>query len=142
MKTRKSNPARYYWEEINPKGLKEWESILTNKQDEITNLLLQKAYLNDPFSPEVIIQKTKKIIEGPGEFAIYSIEELVKKSRDYAPFFKTFKTEVSKSKSYIVPSVLKHECPKFGLVQMQRFGNKQNATQLQFNLKAGYFYDI
>jgi hypothetical protein len=142
MKTRKSNPVRYYWEEINLNGRKEWESILTNNQDEITRLLLQKAYLNDPFSPEVIIQKTKKIIEGPEEFAIYSIEELIKKSRDYASFFTTLKTEVSKSKSYTVPSVLKHECPKFGLVQMQRFGNKQNATQLQFNLKAGYFYDI
>jgi hypothetical protein len=25
---------------------------------------------------------------------------------------------------------------------MQRFGNEQNATQLQFNLKAGYFYNL
>lgn len=140
MKMRTSNPVRYYWEEINPQGLQEWEYILSNKQDEITKLLLQKAYLQDPFSPDVIIQKTKKII--PQEFAIYSIEELIKKSRDYAPFFKTLKTEVSKSKSYKVPKDVRHECPKFGIVQMQRFGNKQNATQLQFNLKAGYFYDI
>lgn len=142
MKTRKSNPVRYYWEEINSKGLEEWESMFSNKQDDITRLLLQKAYLDDPFSPEVIIQKTKKIIKGPEEFAIYSIEELIKKSRNYAPFFKTLKTEVSKSKSYNVPKGVKHECPKFGIVQMQRFGNKQNATQLQFNLKAGYFYGI
>ena len=142
MKTRKSNPVRYYWEEINSKGLEEWESIFSNKQDEITRLLLQKAYLDDPFSPEVIIQKTKKIINGPEEFAIYSIEELIKKSRLYSPFFKTLKTEVSKSKSYNVPQGVQHECPKFGIVQFQRFGNKQNATQLQFNLKAGYFYDF
>lgn len=142
MKTRKSNPVRYYWEEINPKGLQEWESIFSDKQGEITKLLLQKAYLADPFSPEVIIQKTKIIIGGPQEYAIYSIEELIKKSLEYAPFFKTLKTEVSKSKSYDVPEDVTHECPKFGIVQMQRFGNKQNATQLQFNLKAGYFYDI
>jgi len=142
MKIRKSNPVRYYWEEINSKGLEEWESILFNKQDEITRLLLQKAYLDDPFSPEVIIQKTKKITVGPEEFAIYSIQELIERSRNYATFFKTLKTEVSKSKSYDVPKGVKHECPKFGIVQFQRFGNKQNATQLQFNLKAGYFYDI
>ena len=59
MRTRKSNPVRYYWEEINSNGLKEWEYIFSNKQDEITRLL-QKAYLDDPFSPEVIIQKTRK----------------------------------------------------------------------------------
>ncbi len=142
MKTRLSNPFRYYWEELNTKGLEEWEHIFSVEQDAITRILLQKAYLEDPFSPEVIIQKTKKIISGPQEFAIYSIEELVKKSRNYAPFFKTLTTEVSKSKSYNVPQDVRHECPKFGIVQMQRFGNKQNATQLQFNLKAGYFYDI
>ena len=142
MRTRKSNPVRYYWEEINSNGLKEWEYIFSNKQDEITRLLLQKAYLDDPFSPEVIIQKTRKIIKGPEEFAVYSIEELINKSRNYASFFKTLKTEVSKSKSYNVPKGVKHECPKFGIVQFQRFGNKQNATQLQFNLKAGYFYDL
>lgn len=142
MKTRKSNPLRYYWEEINPEGLKEWELIFTNEQDNITRLLLQKAYLDDPFSPEIIIQKTRKLANKPEEFAIFSIEELIEKSRNYATFFKTLKTEVSKSKSYVVPKDVRHECPKFGIVQFQRFGNKQNATQLQFNLKAGYFYDI
>jgi hypothetical protein len=142
MRTRKSNPVRFYWEEINRQGLIEWEALLTNKQDEVTRLLLQKAYLDDPFSPEVIIQKTKKVLSGPEEFAIYSIDELVSKSREHVGFVKTSKTEVSKSKSYDVPKGVKHECPKFGIVQMQRFGNKQNATQLQFNLQAGYFYNI
>jgi|TARA_B110000971_G_scaffold214237_1_gene246048 hypothetical protein len=142
MRTRISNPVRFYWEEINTQGLNEWESLLKNKQDGITRLLLQKAYLDDPFSPEVIIQKTRKVLSGPEEFSIYSIDELVSKSRDHARFIKTLKTEVSKSKSYDVPKGVKHECPKFGIVQMQRFGNKQNATQLQFNLQAGYFYKI
>ena len=82
------------------------------------------------------------MLSGPEEFAIYSIDELVSKSREHVGFVKTSKTEVSKSKSYDVPKGVKHECPKFGIVQMQRFGNKQNATQLQFNLQAGYFYNI
>jgi hypothetical protein len=142
IRTRRSNPVRFYWEEINTQGLIEWEALLKNKQDKITRLLLQKAYLDDPFSPEVIIQKTKKVLSGPEEFAVYSIDELVTKSREHAGFVKTLKTEVSKSKSYDVPIGVKHECPKFGIVQMQRFGNKQNPTQLQFNLQAGYFYNI
>jgi hypothetical protein len=35
-----------------------------------------------------------------------------------------------------------HQAPRFGFVQLQQFGNKQNATQLQFNLQAGYFYKL
>lgn len=142
MMTRKSHPLRFYWEEILPEGLREWEIIFTRYQNYITSLLLQKAYSDDSFLPEIIMQKTKKVSSGPDEFATYSISELVSKSRNYAGFFKTLKTEVSKSKSYNVPIGVQHECPKFGIVQMQRFGNKQNPTQLQFNLKAGYFYDI
>ena len=142
MKTRLSNPARFFWEEINSTGLIEWERILSNQQDEVTRLLLQKAYLDDPFAPDVLIQKTKKVLSGEDEFAIYGIEELVSKSSHYSGFVKTLKTEVSKSKSYQVPNGVRHECPKFGIVQMQRFGNKQNPTQLQFNLQAGYFYKI
>ena len=140
MKTRKSNPVRFFWEEINKAGLAEWGLLFTKQQDKITRLLLQKAYLNDPFSPEIVIQKTKKVESGPNEYAIYSVDELVSKSKKYSGFITTLKTEVSKS-SYTSPKGVKHECPKFGIVQMQRFGNKQNATQLQFNLKAGYFYD-
>lgn len=142
MKTRLSNPARFFWEEINSTGLIEWERILSNQQDEVMRLLLRKAYLDDPFAPDVLIQKTKKVLSGEDEFAIYGIEELVSKSSHYSGFFKTLKTEVSKSKSYKVPNGVRHECPRFGIVQMQRFGNKQNPTQLQFNLQAGYFYKI
>ena len=142
INTRKSSPARFFWEEINPEGRKEWENIFREEQDAITRLLLQKAYLDDPYAPEILIQKTRKVESGPQEFAIYSIEEFISKSRAYKGFYKTLKTEVSKSKSYELEKGLKHECPKFGVVQMQRFGNKQNATQLQFNLQAGYFHKI
>lgn len=142
MMTRKSHPLRFYWEEILPEGLIEWEMIFTRYQNHITTLLLQKAYSDDSFPPEIIMQKTKKVSSSLDEFATYSINELVSKSANYAGFFKTLKTEVSKSKSYDVPIGVQHECPKFGIIQMQRLGNKQNATQLQFNLKAGYFYNI
>jgi hypothetical protein len=32
-----------------------------------------------------------------------------------------------------------HYAPRFGFIQFQRGGQKQHPTQLQFNLKAGYF---
>ena len=43
---------------------------------------------------------------------------------------------------YRDPEGAEHEAPRFGIVQMQRGGQKQHPTQLQFNLKAGYFYCI
>ncbi len=56
-----SSPERYFGEEINEDGRIEWESVFKNYQDEITRLLLQKGYSNDPFPPEIIMRKTKKI---------------------------------------------------------------------------------
>lgn len=44
--------------------------------------------------------------------------------------------------TYKDPLGVQHEAPRFGIVQMQRGGQKQHPTQLQFNLKAGYFYKI
>ena len=35
-----------------------------------------------------------------------------------------------------------HLAPRFGFIQFQRGGQKQHPTQLQFNLKAGYFRHI
>lgn len=57
---RVSTPERYFWEEIDSLGRTEWENIFTNYQDEVTKLLLQKGYLNDPFPPEIILHKTRK----------------------------------------------------------------------------------
>ena len=37
---------------------------------------------------------------------------------------------------------VKHLAPRFGIVQMQRGGQKQHPDQLQFNLEAGYFYKL
>ena len=54
-------PERYFWEEINAEGRAEWEELFANYQDDITRLLLQKGYKDDPFPPEVILHKTKNI---------------------------------------------------------------------------------
>lgn len=43
---------------------------------------------------------------------------------------------------WMILTAKKHKAPKFGVVQMQRGGQKQHPTQLQFNLKAGYFYAL
>tara|TARA_R100000808_G_scaffold23266_1_gene51440 strand:- start:49 stop:249 length:201 start_codon:yes stop_codon:yes gene_type:complete len=47
--------------------------------------------------------------------------------------------ELLKVHSKIHPDFF-HEAPRFGIIQMQRGGQKQHPTQLQFNLEAGYFY--
>jgi hypothetical protein len=140
MSGRSIDPRRYFWEEIENEGRLELESVFTKEQDKITKLLLQKAYLDDPFSPELLIHKTKKIEHGDQEFATYSINELIKLSRSYAGFKK--KEYSVRKGSFKDPAGIKHEAPRFGIVQMQRGGQKQHPTQLQFNLQAGYFYKI
>ncbi len=68
-------------------GKKEWENIFTNFQDEITRLLLQKAYLNDPFPPEIILHKTRKAESFEHqEIAVFTMDQFIKLSRDYSPF--------------------------------------------------------
>ena len=137
---RPTDPRRYFWEEIEHLGRLELESILTNQQDDVTRLLLQKAYLDDPFAPELLIHKTKKIDHGDQEYALYAIDELISLSRKYGGFNK--KTYSVRKGQYKDPHGVEHEAPRFGVVQMQRGGQKQHPTQLQFNLQAGYFYKI
>lgn len=138
---RVSDPRRYFWEEINLQGRLELEKILTERQQEVTRLLLQKAYINDPFAPELLLHLTKKMPAGqPQEFALYTIDELIELSCNYAGFEKK-KYSVRKG-SYKDPVGVQHDAPRFGIVQMQRGGQAQHPEQLQFNLQAGYFYNI
>ena len=140
MTTRQIDPRRFFWEETSQAGRHELENIFKNYQNEITRLLLQKAYLNDPFVPEILIHKTRKLLENPQEFALYNIEELISLSKKHQGFV-TKKYSVRKG-SYKDIVGTYHEAPRFGIVQMQRGGQKQHPTQLQFNLQAGYFYKI
>lgn len=136
-----SSPERYFWEEIDVKGKAEWEEVFTKYQDEVTRLLLQKAYLNDPFPPEIILHKTHKSTSFTNqEIAIFTVDQFLTLSRKYSTFT-CGKYRVKKGR-YKEPEGITHQAPRFGVIQMQRGGQKQHPTQLQFNLKAGYFYEL
>ncbi|PCJ59538.1 MAG: hypothetical protein COA73_09000 [Candidatus Hydrogenedentota bacterium] len=140
LRGRNTNPRRYFWEETQSRGRKELEKIMSSKQNEITKLLLQKAYPDDPFPPYLLIHKTRKLDEDEQEFALYDIDELVNLSREYSGF--STKLYTVRKGQYKDPVGIQHEAPRFGIIQMQRGGQKQHPTQLQFNLQAGYFYKI
>jgi hypothetical protein len=141
LTNRQSDPRRFFWEEMNSEGRVELENLLTQKQDEVTRLLLQKAYLDDPFAPDFILHKTKRAESwDKTEVALYTIDELAELSRKYAGF--ALEPYSVKKGSYRDPEGIRHLAPRFGIVQMQRGGQSQHPTQLQFNLKAGYFYKI
>ena len=140
-KGRVTDNRRFFWEEIDPVGRGEWEKLFSGQQDEISKLLFQKAYLDDPFAPEYVLHKTKAAEHWKQtEIAIYTIDEIVALSRQYHGFH-TKPYSVRKG-SFKDPSGVKHLAPRFGIIQMQRGGQKQHPTQLQFNLEAGYFYRI
>lgn len=138
---RLSDPRRYFWEEIDHQGRMEWEEILTYQQDQVSRLLFQKAYLNDPFTPDYILHKTKASNSwNQTEVAIYSIDEIIDLSRAYGGFRK--RSYSVRKGSYKDPQGVEHDAPRFGIIQMQRGGQAQHPQQLQFNLEAGYFYKI
>lgn len=135
------DPRRFFWEEIEAGGRCEWESLLGEKQDAITRLLLQKAYLDDPFVPDFVLHKTKRAPQWhQTEIAIYSIDELILHSHQYSGF--CLRPYSVRKGSYKDPPGVQHMAPRFGIVQMQRGGQAQHPEQLQFNLEAGYFYKI
>ena len=73
------------------------------------------------------------------EIAVYSVEELIALSKKFAGFeLKPY--HIRKGSFKNDPN--EHLAPRFGVVQMQRGGQKQHPTQLQFNLQAGYFYRL
>jgi hypothetical protein len=138
---RQTDPRRYFWEEIDLAGRSEWEHLFTTQQDQISRLLLQKAYLNDPFVPDYILHKTKAAPAlNQTEVAIYTVEELIALSRRYQGF--ALRPYSVRKGSYPDPAGVNHLAPRFGVIQMQRGGQAQHPEQLQFNLEAGYFYKI
>ena len=97
--------------------------------------------MEDPFIPEYILHKTKASPSwNQTEVAIYTIDEIVSLSRKYQVFSKrSYSVNKGRHKD---PKGVTHETPRFGIIQMQRGGQKQHPEQLQFNLEAGYFYKI
>lgn len=141
FKNRLIDNRRFFWEEIDPVGRAEWEAIFTQRQCDVSRLLFQKAYLDDPFSPEYLLHKTKAADSwNSTEVAIYSVEEILALSKNHKGFY-TKPYSVRKG-SFRDPVGVQHLAPRFGIIQMQRGGQKQHPTQLQFNLEAGYFYKI
>jgi hypothetical protein len=140
LEKRRANPERFFWEEMRTDGRKQWEKILAENQKLITAILLQKAYPGDPFEPEYLMHQMVRYSDvNKCPLAIFKIDELVDFSSMYAGFRKK-EYRVPKGRYKNDPNT--HEAPRFGFVQFQRFGNVQNAMELQFNLKAGYFYLI
>ena len=140
LDTRISDPRRYFWEELSSTAKQEWKNIFDTWQDKITDLLFRKAYKNDPFVPEFLLHQTVKYDDfNKCEVALFTMEEIVKESREYCGYV-------------LVPYVIRkgtykndnntHYAPRFGFIQFQRGGQKQHPTQLQFNLKSGYFYHL
>jgi hypothetical protein len=73
------------------------------------------------------------------EVAVFTIDELIRYSRSYAGFInKPYFIRKGRFKN----DPHQHLAPRFGFIQMQRGGQKQHPTQLQFNLQAGYFYNL
>ena len=140
LRRRVSDPNRFYWEELPKKAQTDWKSIFEKNQDLITTLLFQKAYQNDPYPPDYLLHQTVRYDDfNRCETAIFSIREIVALSRNYGGYvlseYRIRKGSHKNDKSA-------HFAPRFGFIQFQRGGQKQHPTQLQFNLKAGYFRHI
>jgi hypothetical protein len=138
---RATDNRRFFWEEVDSLGKKFWEDLFEKEQFLISKILFTKGYKNDVLEPSFLIHKTKKIERPlPEEVAIFKIDDLIKKSMNYSGFL--HKEYSVKKGSFKDPEGVKHQAPRFGIIQMQRGGQKQHPTQLQFNLQAGYFYKI
>lgn len=135
-----ADPERWFWEEMPDNNRKELEELFNKGQNQITEILLKKAYMNDPFEPKYLIHQTKECEDiDRCEIALFNIDKLILLSKIYAPFqFRPYFIKKGRFKND--PGT--HLAPRFGVVQMQRGGQKQHPTQLQFNLKSGYFYHL
>ena len=138
MRGRKVDPRRFFWEEIGDAARSEWETTLARHQDDITRLLLQKAYIDDPFVPDFKTRSSPSWEQT--EVAVYAIDGLIGLSRRYQVF--ALREYSVRKGSHKDPPGVTHLAPRFGVVQMQRGGQAQHPEQLQFNLEAGYFYKI
>src|SRR5690606_7022252 len=88
LKNRLFDNRRFFWEEIDKEGREEWEVIFSQCQDDVSRLLFQKAYLDDPLSPEYLLHKTKATDGWDNtEVAIYSINEIISLSKNYRGFY-------------------------------------------------------
>ncbi len=140
LRCRTSDPKRFYWEELSRQAQQDWKEIFDKYQDKITMLLFQKAYKDDPYSPTFLLHQTVRYDDfNQSEIALFSMDEIVKLSREHSGYvLSEYKIKKGTHKN----DTKTHLAPRFGFIQFQRGGQKQHPTQLQFNLKAGYFRHI
>lgn len=137
---RKARPERWYWEELPNDVQREWRQIFTVNQFTITKMLLQcaKTYKTDSFKPTYVLHECSKHKDiDDCRVAILSIDELVLFSNLYDSFGLKPK-KISKG-TYKGIDLAIHQYPHFGFIQFQPIGNKQNFSELQFNLKSNYY---
>lgn len=137
---RTARPERWYWEELPSQAQEEWKHLLTVYQDKITILILQKAnaYRTDRFSPSYILHECRQHTDiNDCQTAVMSVYELAEYSRLFDGFGLTRK-RILKGK-YKGIDLAEHLYPHFGFLQFQPIGNKQNFSELQFNLKSNYY---
>ena len=140
LAARNLDPNRYYWEEICQKAQDDWKEIFSSNQEKISLLLFQKAYKDDPFPPEYLLHQTVKYSDfNECETAIFSMNEITALSKMHSGFvLSEYYIYKGANRNKDIP----HLAPRFGFIQFQRGGQKQHPTQLQFNLKSGYFYTL
>lgn len=137
---RKADDRRWFWEELPDDARNELESLLDNRQKDVTTTLFQDAYENDPYPPEYVFHQRVGCDDiNKCKIALFNIEELAHYSEQFNGFY-TYNYGVHKGTFKDDPNT--HQAPRFGFIQFQRLGNTQNPTQLQFNLKAGYFDEV
>ena len=134
------DPNRFYWEELTPQAQADWKSIFDFYQNQITLLPFQKAYKDDPFPPDYLLHQTVHYDDFNNcEIALFSMKEIVILSEQHSGYVLS---EYRIHKGTYKNDTSSHLAPRFGFIQFQRGGQKQHPTQLQFNLKAGYFRHI
>lgn len=137
---RKARPERWYWEELSDSVKKEWKRILSDNQVKITMLLLQcaRTYKTDSYRPTYILHECESHIDiDDCKVVVISVKELA----EYSQLFDSFgvKEQTVRKGSYKGIDLAKHQYPHFGFIQFQPIGNRQNFSELQFNLKAKYY---
>ncbi len=140
IEKRVSDPNRYYWEELSSSARECWANIFNIHQNKISMILFQKAYKDDPYVPQYLLHQTSKYEDFEHcPLAIFSMDEIVECSSDYSNF--TLSEYIIRKGKYKNDNNI-HKAPRFGFIQFQRGGQRQHPTQLQFNLKAGYFKSV
>ena len=119
-----------FWEEINKDGKNFGKNCLKINK-EITEILFRKGYSDDPYEPDYLLHKTRKVDENEREeYAIFSIDQLIKMSIDYQGFIKN-KYQVKKDHIKILKiSFMKHQ--DLGLFRCKEV--VKNSIQLNYNL--------